>query len=274
MCSGCGETWSAITTAGRDRRPSSSRTCSSATDGFDYQYVIALDKTTGETVWRTERPVDFGTDNGDMKKAYATPIVIDVNGRQQLISPCSKGTFAYDPRTGEGIWRARYEGFSVACRPLYEAGLVIISSGFSRAELLAIDPSGSGDVTDTHIRWMVTEQMPSKPSPLWIDGRIYTIHDQGVMSCLDGPTGETIWQDRAGGNFTASPVYAGGHIYIPSEEGETLVLAPGDAANVVATNVLDAGALASPAVIGDSLLLRTTTHLYRIANGGQSVASE
>ncbi len=235
-------------------------------DGFDYQYVIALNKATGDTVWRTERPHDFGTDNGDMKKAFATPLVIEVNGRQQLISPCSKGTFAYDPRTGEEIWRVRYEGFSTACRPLYEDGMLIISSGFSRAELLAVDPTGEGDVTDTHIRWIETRQMPSKPSPLWVDGRIYTIHDQGVISCLDGMTGEIIWSDRAGGNFTASPIYAGGRIYIPSEEGGTLVVAPGDSYNVLATNMLDAGALSSPAVVGDSLLLRTTTHLYRIGD--------
>lgn len=235
-------------------------------DGYDYQYVVALNKFTGDTVWRTERPENFGTDDGDIKKAYATPIVIEVNGAQQLISPTSKGTFAYDPRTGEEIWRVRYEGFSAACRPLFEEGLVIVSSGFSRAELLAIDPTGQGDVTDTHVRWMDNRQMPSKPSPLWIDGRIYTIHDQGVMTCLDGVTGETIWQDRVGGNFSASPVYAGGHIYLISEEGESIVVAPGEAYNVVATNTLEAGSLSSPAVVDNSLLLRTTTHLYRIGS--------
>ncbi len=242
-------------------------------DGFDYQYVVALNKLTGETVWRTERPTDFGTDDGDVKKAYATPLVIDVDGQLQLISPCSKGVFAYDPRTGEEIWRVRYEGFSSACRPLYEAGLVIISSGFSRAELLAVDPTGQGDVTESHVRWMETRQMPSKPSPLWIDGRIYTIHDQGVITCLDGVTGETLWQDRVGGNFSASPVYADGHIYIVGEEGESFVVEPGDEYNVIATNTLEAGSLSSPAVVGNSILLRTATHLYRLAEM-QSVATE
>lgn len=233
-------------------------------DGYDYQYVVALDKQTGETVWRVNRPHNFGTENGDTKKAYATAQIIEVNGRSQLIVPASKGAFAYDPMTGEELWRVRYNGFSTAARPLYAEGLVFLSSGFSKSELLAVDPAGTGDVTETHVRWIETKTMPSKPSPLYVDGRIYTIDDRGVATCLTARTGEKVWQERIGGNFSASPVYADGRIYLFNEEGKAIVIAAAPEFQVLAENELDAGVIASPAVAGRSLLVRTVTHLYRI----------
>jgi outer membrane protein assembly factor BamB len=235
-----------------------------AFDGFDYQYVIALDKGTGETVWRTERPHNFGTDNGDVKKAYATAQVIDVEGRAQLIVPASKGAFAYDPLTGAELWRVRYDGFSTAARPVYAGGLLYLSSGFSRSELLTVDPRGSGDITDTHVKWLRNEQMPSKPSPLFVDGRIYTIGDQGVATCLDAVSGETIWQARVAGNYTASPVFGDGKIYVASEEGKVSVFAPSAEFQLLAENQMADGIMASPAIVDGSLLIRTKTHLYRI----------
>jgi outer membrane protein assembly factor BamB len=236
-------------------------------DGFDHQYVVALDKHTGETVWRTPRPENFGTDNGDYKKAYGTPIVIEVDGRRQLISPCSKGAFAYDPRTGAELWRIRYDGFSTACRPLYVHGLVFISTGFSKSEMIAVRPTGSGDVTDTHVVWRETKTMPSKPSPLIVGDRMFTIHDQGVATCLDARTGKAVWQDRVGGNFSASPLFADGRIYLFGEDGKTTVIAAGDEYTVLAENQLPDGIMASPAVAGQSLFLRTATHLYRLEDG-------
>ncbi len=233
-------------------------------DGFDYQYVIALDTLTGDTVWRTPRPTNFGTTNGDQKKAYGTPIVININGQSQLFSPSAKGAFAYDPATGAEIWRIRFEQHSIACRPLYENGTLLLTTGFGQAELLAIDPTGRGDVTDTHIRWRLTKGMPSKPSPLSVDGLLYLIHDQGVAMCLEAATGEEVWKQRLGGNYSASPVYADGRIYAFSEEGDASVLAPGREPDVLAQNKLDAGCLASPAVADGALFVRTRTHLYRI----------
>ncbi|MEZ6146594.1 MAG: PQQ-binding-like beta-propeller repeat protein [Planctomycetaceae bacterium] len=209
---------------------------------------IALDTQTGDTVWKTPRPTNFGTTNGDQKKAYGTPIIIDVQGQQQLFSPSAKGAFAYDPHTGDEIWRIRFDQHSIACRPLHENGLLFLSTGFGQAELLAIDPTGHGDVTETHIRWRKTKGMPSKPSPLYVDGLLYLIHDQGVALCLDAATGEEIWKQRLGGNYSSSPVYAEGRIYAFSEEGDATVLATGRAAKVLAQNKLDAGCLASPAI--------------------------
>lgn len=233
-------------------------------DGFDHQYVVALDKTTGDTVWKRHRPHNFGTDNGDYKKAYATPLVIEAAGRKQLISPTSKGVFSYDPLTGEEIWRVRYEGFSTPCRPLFGHGLLFISSGFSKGEMFAIRPDGTGDVTDTHIVWHEKKSMPSKPSPLLIGELLYTMEDRGVATCLNAKTGKTVWVGRVGGNHSASPIYAGGHIYMFDEEGTTTVLAPGSEYKVVATNKLGDGFMGSPAVAGKALILRSRSALYRV----------
>jgi outer membrane protein assembly factor BamB len=237
-------------------------------DGYDFQYVVALDKSTGETVWRVDRPRNFETDNGDTKKAYATARVIEVQGRQQLIVPASKGAFSYDPASGQELWRVRYNGFSTAARPLYEQGLLYLSTGFSKSELLAVDPTGSGDVTETHVRWLETKTMPSKPSPIYSDGLIFVIHDQGVATCLEAQTGEKVWQSRVGGNYSASPIIAGGRIYFASEEGKATVVAAAREYEVLGENQLDAGIMASPAVVDQALLLRTTTHLYRVEERG------
>ncbi|MEZ6066165.1 MAG: PQQ-binding-like beta-propeller repeat protein [Planctomycetaceae bacterium] len=234
-------------------------------DGYDYQYVVAFDKRTGETRWKTNRPHNFGTDNGDQKKAYGTVQIIDVDGQQQLIAPTSKGAFAYDPATGAELWRVRYDGFSTAARPVYASGLLFLSTGFSKSELLAVDPRGSGDITATHVRWLENKAMPSKPSPLHINGRIYTIGDQGVANCLDAMTGEKVWQARVAGNYSASPVYADGKLYFASEEGKVSVVAPGDEFQLLAENELADGIMSSPAIADQSLLIRTKTHLYRIA---------
>lgn len=235
-------------------------------DGYDYQYIIALDKYTGDTVWRTPRPHNFGTDNGDIKKAYATPLVVEIDGRLQLISPTSKGMFAYDPATGEEIWRIRYEGFSTPCRPLYDptTGLILISTGFSKGMILAMNPRGTGDLTDTNIPWIESRSMPSKPSPLLHGEHLFTIHDQGIASCLQVATGELLWQQRIGGNFSASPIMANGLIYVFDEAGKTTVFAPETEYREVAVNQLADGCMGSPAVAGNALFLRTREAVYRL----------
>ncbi|RLS56289.1 MAG: quinonprotein alcohol dehydrogenase [Planctomycetota bacterium] len=233
-------------------------------DGFDYQYVVALDKRTGKTVWKTDRPTDFGTTDGDVKKAYATPIVISVNGREQLISPASKGLFSYDVQTGAEIWRVTYPTFSSPTRPLFHDGMLIFSGGFSKGILYAVRADGQGDVTDTHVVWKEDKAMPSKPSPLLVDGLVYTIQDQGVAMCLEEKTGQQVWQARLGGNYSASPVYADGKLYFLSEEGKTSVVAPGREYRLLAENSLPDGFMASPAVAGKALYLRTRTALYRV----------
>ena len=241
-------------------------------DGADVQYVIALDKLTGETRWRTERSTDFAdldesgepAGGGDYRKGYATPIVIEVEGRKQLISPGAKAAFAYEPATGEELWTVRYGEHSSASRTLFGHGLVYINTGYSQPSLLAVDPSGAGDVTATHVRWRLARGVPKKPSPVLVGEHLYLVSDSGIASCVRARTGEQVWQARIEGAYSASLIHAGGHVYAFSEGGRAVVLAPGEELELVGENELDAGCMASPAPVGDGLVVRTRTHLYRI----------
>ncbi|MEX2174948.1 MAG: PQQ-binding-like beta-propeller repeat protein [Pirellulaceae bacterium] len=233
-------------------------------DGFDFQYVVALDKKTGETVWKTDRDVQYGTDNGDTMKAYSTPLVIEAAGKLQLISPTSKAVLAYDPRTGKELWRVRYNSFSVAATPLFHDGRLYINTGFGKADLLAIEPDGQGDVTGTHVLWTAKKSIGSKPSQVIVDDLIFNVHDGGVASCLDAQTGEELWSKRLGGEYSAALLYGDGKVYICSQDGSTTVLKPAREYVELAKNQLDDGFMASPAVTGKALILRTRSALYRV----------
>lgn len=233
-------------------------------DGYDFQYVVALDKRTGETVWKSDRLIDFGTDNGDFKKAYCTPLLIETHGRKQLISPASKAVVALDPDTGKEIWKVRYNEFSATARPVFGHGLVFVNTGFGKAELWAIRPGGEGDVTDTHVAWRVSRQIGSKPSPVLVGDNLYQVHDSGVASALDARTGNEVWTKRLSGQFSASLLASQGKVYFFSQQGPTYVVKAGNSFEQIAENKLDAGCMASPAVAGNALFVRTETHLYRI----------
>lgn len=233
-------------------------------DGFDYQYLVALNKATGKTVWRTDRDIAWGNLDGDFKKAYSTPLAIEVDGRRQLISSGSKAAMAYDPDTGKELWRIEYDGFSSTARPLFGNGLVFINTGFSKADLYAVRPTGTGNVTGSHIAWHVTRGIGSKPSPVLVADLLYLIHDGGVAVALEAKTGKEVWTKRIGGAYSASPIVADGRIYLCNQEGATTVIAPGRECKVLAMNQLDDGSMASPAAVGKALFLRTKTHLYKI----------
>ncbi len=233
-------------------------------DGRDVQYVIALDKATGQTRWKTNRSVDYSQYSDNTRKAFCTPTVIDTGTRLELISPGAKAMMGYDPRTGEEFWKIGYGGWSLVPRPLYGHGLVYFVNDYERPELWAIRPGGKGDVTQSHVVWSVRQGAPAQPSPLLIGDHLYTITDLGVVSCLDAHTGAVVWRNRLGGNYAASPLYADGRIYCFSEEGTTTVLAPGPKYKVLAVNELEGQVKASPAVADNALFLRTRTHLYRI----------
>ncbi len=233
-------------------------------DGFDFQYLVALDKQTGETIWKTDRTVDYGTTDGDLKKSFSTPLVIEAGGRLQMISACSKAALAYDPRTGKELWRIRFKEFSSAARPVFGDGLLFINTGFGKAELLAVRPEGDGDLTQSNIVWKQTKSIGSKPSPVFVDGLLYQVHDAGVASCIDAKTGKEVWSKRLGGDFSASPISAAGRVYFCDENGKTTVVKAGRKYAELAVNSLDDGCKASPAVAGQALILRTKTALYRI----------
>ena len=222
-------------------------------------YVVALDTATGKTRWRTSRrrPAD---------QAYSTPLVITVNQQDQLVSVGAYRAAAYDPLTGQEIWRVSYgDGFSNVPRPVFGHGLVVIATGFQTPSLMAVRPDGKGDVTRTHVAWTITRGAPYTPSPLLVGDDVYYVSDTGVLSLADLPSGQVVWQQRLGGNYSASPVLADGRVYFQSEEGMTTVIAPGREFRRLATNRLDGATLASMAVSNGSFFIRSHSHLYRIA---------
>ncbi len=234
-------------------------------DGFDFQYVIALDKQTGKTVWKTDRTIDYGSEDGDMKKAFCTPAVFEHLGRKQLVSPAAVGTVAYDPATGKELWKVYHGGYNAAARPIYSHGMVFITTERG-LRLLAVRPDGNGNVTDTHIEWTCDKATPTRPSQLIVGDHFYMVNDKGIASCLDVETGEPTWTERIGGPHSASPIHADGRIYFFDEKDgiSRVIEANPKEFKLLAENQLDAGCMASPAVIGDALIVRTKTHLYRI----------
>lgn len=228
-------------------------------DGTDRQYVAALDKNTGETRWTTSR--------GESRMSYSTPLVIETENGPQLISTGGDLAAAYNPETGEELWRITYDGFSLVPRPVYAHGLVYLTSGFFGPILFAVQPDGRGDVTDSKVVWKESRGVSLTPSPVVLGDRIYMVSDNGIGSCLNAKTGERMWQARLGGKFSASPIAAGDRIYFLNETGETTVVAHADEFRQIAKNQVDGETLASFAVDGSALLLRTATHLYRIESG-------
>jgi outer membrane protein assembly factor BamB len=242
-------------------------------DGSDRQYLVALDKNTGKTVWHTERSIDFkdlGPDGkpqaeGDYRKAFSTPHIVTVGGEPVMVSIGSKATYGYDPRTGKELWRIEERtNHSGSTRPVAGHGLVFYPSGFASGHLLAVRPDGRGDVTETHVVWRVTKGVPSKPSVLLVGDLIFMINDGGIVTCLEAKTGQEVWKGRLNGAYSASPIAVGGRIYVFSEEGKATVLEAGREFKVLAENQLDDGFMASPAVDGNALILRTRTYVYRI----------
>lgn len=233
-------------------------------DGIDVQYVIALDKEMGETVWRTDRSTEFGDIDGDFRKAYSTGTVAEFAGRRQLLVTGAKAGMAYDPSTGEELWSVRYDGFSNASRTLFGHGLAYLNTGYGKPQLWAVRPDGQGDVTVSHVVWKHVRNVPAKPTPVLVDGLLFMVDDKGIASCLEAPTGELLWRERLGGKFSASPLHSENRIYVSDEDGTTHVFRAARSFEPLAKNELDAGCMASPAVVGSALLLRTKEALYRL----------
>ena len=232
-------------------------------DGADAQYMAALDKITGKLVWKTPRSGKLRA-NPDVKKSFCTPLIAAVEGHNQLISPGADWVYGYEPLTGQEIWRIGFNGFSLVPRPVVGHGLAFICTGFARAQLLALRLGAHGDATATHIAWKHAEKMPLKPSLLLVGNELYAVSDTSTATCFDAKTGAVLWQQRLDGNFSASPIFANGKIYFFSEEGKATLVAPGREFKVLATNELGERIMASPAVSGSALFLRTDQALYRI----------
>jgi outer membrane protein assembly factor BamB len=231
--------------------------CDAANDPF----VVALDRANGDVRWRTPRNTPARS-----KFSFCTPIVIEVDGRKQIVSPGSGFVGAYDPHDGREFWRVGYgDGYSVVPRPVFAHGLIFLSTGYMRPRFLAIDPRGAaGEAPDDHIVWSHEKGAPLTPSPLVVGDELYLVSDNGVATCLDARSGDVHWTKRLGGDFSASPVAAEGRIYFQNEEGVIYVVRADKTYELLATNDLAERALASPAVADGALIVRTESHLWRI----------
>ena len=183
-------------------------------DGRDVQYVVALDKNTGKTVWKTDRSADFTDVPVHKRKAYSMPSLIENAGELQLVSNGAQGCYAYNPRTGEELWKIKHHGFSNAPRPVSGHGLLFTTVDRDNPQLWAIRLGGKGDLSDSHIAWKETAAMPPRCSPLLVDGLLYLINRLGIITCLEAKSGEQVWKSRLPGAYSASPIYANGQIYV------------------------------------------------------------
>jgi outer membrane protein assembly factor BamB len=246
-------------------------------DGSDTQYVVALDKRTGQTVWKTNRSIDFqdlGPDgrpqaDGDFRKAFSTPHVTTFGGTPILISLGSKAAYAYDPLTGRELWRIEERtNHSASTRPVVGHGMIFYPSGFATGQLIALRPGGRGHVTEADIAWRLTRGVPQKPSLTLVGDLLFMVNDRGITSAVEARTGDVVWTSRVPGEYSASPVAAAGRVYLFSEDGRTTAIEAGREFRILGESRLGDGFMASPAVDGDAFVLRSRSHLYRIAEAG------
>ena len=234
-------------------------------DGRDVQYVIALNKETGETAWKTNRSVDFSDVQVNQRKAYGTPFIIPRGNTNQMVSIGAKGVYSYDPENGKELWKAEHRGWSIAPRPVYGEGLVFTMIDRDRPEMWAINPNGSGDITETHIQWKETKRMPPRASPIIIKGLLFVVDRNGYISCIEAKTGKSIWQKRMKGRFSASPILANNLIYFFNEDTVCTIIKPTRELEIVAENKLSEDKLmATPAFDENSIYIRTEKKLTRI----------
>lgn len=238
-----------------------------ACDGGNIEFIVALDTATGKIRWKTDRTADHLS----RKFAFGTPLLIEVNGKRQIVSQGAGAVYGYRPEDGGMIWKVDYkDGYSVIPRPVFSRGLVFVSSGYNKAVLFAIDPDGEGDITDTHVRWTLDRGAPHTPSPLAVGDEIYVVSDGGILTCADAVSGKVHYQERLGGKFSASPLFADGRIYLQSEDGEAIVFSPGTEFAELARNRLepsDVRTFASYAVYQSSLLIRSEKQVFRVEAG-------
>jgi len=244
-------------------------------DGVDQQYLTALDKKTGKTVWIKNRSTNFNdldkdgkpTADGDLRKAYSTPIFIEVGGKMIMVSTGAKACWAYNPDTGEELWNVNVPQHSVSSRPVYheKLKLLYINTGLGKPQLWAVrvDPKAKGEITDTHVAWKLIKRVPKMSSPILVGDELYLASDT-VGACVDARTGDVLWSERLGGSVTASLIYGNGQVYFFDEDGGAAVVQAGREFKLTAKNKLDDGSLASPAASDGSLFVRSKGFLYRI----------
>jgi outer membrane protein assembly factor BamB len=242
-------------------------------DGTDRQFLAALDKNTGKVVWTTDRGLDLERNKPPHRKAFTTPLVVEYQGEEQLISPGADQMVAYRPSTGEPLWRVAYEGYSNVAQPVVGFGKVFVSTGYMKPLLLAIHLGGRGDVTTSRVVWSYRWQVPANPTPLLLGDRLFLVSDHGNATWLDAHQGTDLWRQRLGGRHYASPLATADRIYTFDLQGESHILAIGDTFRELGQGTLPEAIYATPAIDGDALIVRTLSHLYRIESKAPSAAN-
>jgi outer membrane protein assembly factor BamB len=244
-------------------------------DGINDQFVTALNKKTGETVWKTGRTTDYGdldpegkpTRDGDMRKAYHTPTVFRLGGIETLVSVGSRAAFGYEVGTGKELWTVRHGGFNAAIRPLVHQEVLILNTGSERAHTLGIriDDKMKGDITESHTLWDREKRNASESCPVLAGGLLFQITRGGIITCMNPETGADVWEDRLSGQHLPSPIVAGDRLYFCNDRGDVNVVKAADKFELLATNKLPDAMTASPAVADGAIFIRTKKHLFKIA---------
>ncbi len=223
---------------------------------WDEAVVLSLDTATGDVRWKGSR--------GKSRIGHVTPILIDSGN--QIVSASGDCVQGHDVKTGERIWSIYSQGEGVTPSPVIGNELIFTSSGFEEPTIRAIRMGGQGDITETHIAWEQTKGVPALPSFLYIDPHLYSITRDNILYCIDAASGDIVWLKRLSGSYSASPVFADGRIYILSEEGVCLVLRPGAKYEEITRNTIDEKCMASLAVSQGQFFLRTAENLYCIGD--------
>ena len=230
-----------------------------STDGEINPSLIVLNKDNGDFLWKVRRQ-----SNAKKNFSFCTPLVIEQNGRTQIISPASDYVFSYD-LDGKQIWKSKYPGgYSVVPRPVYSSGIAYVSSGYDRPTLYAIRTDGVGEVTNSHVVWKSSKSVPRNSSPVLVNEYLFMAADNGVVSCLNRFDGSQVWIHRVANSCSASLLHANGLIYLSDEHGKTYIFQASSEFKLIAVNDLEDKILASPIVIGDDLVLRTEHAVWKI----------
>lgn len=219
-------------------------------------WLAGLHRTTGEIVWRIKRG------EGD---SFGSPVVAKIAGRDQLILAGKESIISYDPTRGKPLWTYRCGVKRTANTVAFDHLHVFASSRQPQGETVCIRADGQGDITETHLVWREQKASSDVPSPIVHDGWLYSLGDDGVLTCLKTADGKTLWKKRLGGNVSASPMIAGKHLFCSNEDGQTFVIQLGGRGEIVAENTFGDGIMATPIVSGDRLYIRTSTSLYCLA---------
>jgi outer membrane protein assembly factor BamB len=220
-------------------------------------YIVALSRATGQTIWKTPRP--------NRTRSYCTPIIRQIDGRNQMVLSGTMCVAGYDPDTGEQHWLIDGPTEQFVASIVYNGELLFMTCGFPDRFIQAIRPDGRGNVTHTHVLWQMDRDCSYVPSPIAFGPYFLVVADNGVATCFEAKTEKSCWRERLGTHYSASLVSANGLVYFLSDKGVMTVVKPGEELDIVTRNELGENTYASPAISDGQIFLRGAKHLYCIS---------